>query len=181
MREMNLLPEEYLRGLNIRKKKKILTIIIVCIFTLMVFSYITIFWLEYSIDKNIAIVRVKIKDLEKTKTVQQLITADKNTLERRRDFLEEIQSKKIDHHGFLEELKKSIPATIILDNITILPSNNGNIKGNTNRPEDVADLMINLSKIPGVKNVILENSKNINNPQSDNEHQKIMFSIRFSY
>ncbi len=179
MREMNLLPEEYLyKKEQNKKRRKFLGIVMIFILSLII-VYFIIFFVNFSIEKKLSRIDSDIGTLAKIEKSQLKISSYQEVITNHKNLLKKLDSKKIDHFTFFNGLEKTLPNEVILDRISYSEENSFYIEGKTTNPNKIADFIANLSKIKGVKNVLLNN---INYPTGDNNSISLpSFSISFTY
>src|SRR5690554_6591302 len=109
MREMNLLPEEYLyEQVQKRRKRMIIGIITIFILVLLI-TYLAVYFMEYHIRREINSVKSEIESLERVRETQLEISASQDVLEERLEKLERIKNQRVDHFQFIHEIKNAIP------------------------------------------------------------------------
>ncbi|RBP46672.1 PilN domain-containing protein [Garciella nitratireducens] len=180
MREMNLLPEEDLyKKYQNKKRKKFMSIVMIFAF-LLLFIYFIFVLINLNIEKKVSNINSDIQKLGKVEERRLKISSYQKVITDHKNLLKKLNDKKMDHFVFLEELEKTLPNEVILNNIFFTENNVFHIEGKTTNPNKIADFMVNLSKINGVKNVFLQN---INYSLEDN-NDKINFPsfyITFTY
>lgn len=179
MREMNLLPEEYLyKKEQNKKRRKFLGIVVIFILSFIIIYFIIIF-VNFNIEKKLSSVDSNMQSLAKIEKNQLKISSYQEVITDYKNLLRKLDDKKMDHFTFFKGLEKTLPNGVILNQISYSERNSFYIEGKTTNPNKIADFIANLSKIRGVKNVLLNN---INYSTKDNDSISLSsFSISFTY
>ena len=179
MREMNLLPEEHLYKLEQKRIRKKHMLRISFIVLAIIISYLSVYFMEYNVRKEIVSIKDQIENLRKVSNTQIEISINQEVLDHRSHMLEMVENKRMDHYQFISQLEETIPNEITIENLTYTSNQHLNIKGRTTKADVVADFMANVAKIEGVENVLLdfmhfEHSEDQQGNASD-------FNINFTY
>ena len=178
MREMNLLPEEYLYEQEQKRRKRMIIGTIITFILVLLISYLVVYFIEYNMRREIHSVKSEIESLEKVRETQLQISASQDVLEERLAILEKIENQRVDHFQFIHEIRNALPRELVLESITHPSGTNFTIRGIANNPEKIADVIVNLAKIEGVENVLLDS---VNYGDKEDSEQDPSFSINFTY
>lgn len=176
MREMNLLPEEYLyEQEEKRRKRKFISLTSIFIIILIIIYFIIVS-IRFTLERSLLNVSLDIASLQNIEEDRLKVSSYENTIAKRKDLLTKLDYESIDQFTFLNALEKTLPLEVTLDTLFYSDRNVFRIEGKTSEADKISELMVNLAKIEGVENVMLHN---VNHPIGENSSP--YFSIDFTY
>lgn len=176
MREMNLLPEEYLHEQEEKKKKRKFILLTSIFVTILIVIYLIVLSINFVLERRLFNLDSDIVNLENIEESGLRISAYENFIITRKDLLDRLDSENVDQFTFLNALEKTLPIEITLDMLSYSGENSFHLEGITIQEEKISEFMVNLSKIKGVENVMLYK---VNYPVEENRSP--YFSIDFTY
>ncbi|MCR1897980.1 PilN domain-containing protein [Irregularibacter muris] len=181
MKEMNLLPKECLDVREQKKKRKLYIGGVTTFIFLLMVTYGGMFYMNYKLNKDIININSEIQELQAFKEIQSQVIFDKEILQRRKSILRKLEVESKDHYAFFVALKNTVPDEITLESISHPTGNHYNLTAKATKPDKIADFMINLAKIKGVKDVMLDHVQYGESMGEEKRQSTSKFSINFTY